>query len=124
MYNCYLFATAVLQLVIDRREDPITPLLTQWTYQVLRERSYTQTLIISSSQAMIHELIPNGIKNNTLDLKGVKGISPELQCVALTRAARTYTEKLVSVGRLCCLAPAMSFSARICMPTTENSWRT
>lgn len=42
-YNGLLF-------IYDRREDPITPLLNQWTYQ-----------------AMIHELI--GISNNILEIK-------------------------------------------------------
>jgi len=37
-------------LILDRREDPVTPLLTQWTYQ-----------------AMVHELI--GIKNDIVELK-------------------------------------------------------
>ncbi|EUD66749.1 hypothetical protein C922_02734 [Plasmodium inui San Antonio 1] len=36
-------------IILDRREDPITPLLTQWTYQ-----------------AMLHELI--GIENNKINL--------------------------------------------------------
>lgn len=39
----------VLLLIVDRREDPVTPLLTQWTYQ-----------------AMIHELI--GLENNKVDI--------------------------------------------------------
>jgi vacuolar protein sorting-associated protein 45 len=51
-----------LLLVLDRREDPVTPLLSQWTYQ-----------------AMVHELLPGGIRNNTVDLKGVKGISKDLE---------------------------------------------
>ena len=38
-------------LIIDRCEDPITPLLNQWTYQ-----------------AMLHELI--GIENNQVYLHG------------------------------------------------------
>jgi len=38
-----------LLLITDRREDPITPLLSQWTYQ-----------------AMLHELI--GINENRVDL--------------------------------------------------------
>jgi vacuolar protein sorting-associated protein 45 len=38
-------------IVLDRRDDPITPLLTQWTYQ-----------------AMVHELL--GINNNRVELKG------------------------------------------------------
>ena len=37
-------------LIIDRRDDPITPLLNQWTYQ-----------------AMIHELL--GIRRNTVNLQ-------------------------------------------------------
>ncbi len=40
-----------LCLILDRKEDPITPLLSQWTYQ-----------------AMLHELV--GIENNRLQLKG------------------------------------------------------
>ena len=40
-------------LLLDRRDDPVTPLLTQWTYQ-----------------AMIHELI--GINDNTLKLTSSK----------------------------------------------------
>lgn len=42
-------ASTVL-LILDRREDPITPLLNQWTYQ-----------------AMVHEIL--GITNNRVDLK-------------------------------------------------------
>ena len=42
-------ASTVL-LIIDRREDPVTPILNQWTYQ-----------------AMIHEII--GINNNRLEMK-------------------------------------------------------
>jgi vacuolar protein sorting-associated protein 45 len=53
---------APLLIVMDRREDPVTPLLTQWTYQ-----------------AMVHELLPGGIKNNRVDLKHVKGVSKDLE---------------------------------------------
>jgi len=52
--------TPPLLLVIDRRDDPVTPLLNQWTYQ-----------------AMVHELF--GLRNNRVDLKGVPGIKKELQ---------------------------------------------
>jgi vacuolar protein sorting-associated protein 45 len=45
-----------LLLILDRREDPITPLLNQWTYQ-----------------AMLHELI--GIHNNRIDLKKDKSFA-------------------------------------------------
>lgn len=49
-----------LVLVVDRREDPVTPLLTQWTYQ-----------------AMLHELI--GMWNNQLDLEGAPDVHPDMQ---------------------------------------------
>lgn len=52
-------------LIIDRTCDPITPLLTQWTYQ-----------------AMVHELLT--INKNRVDLSHVKGISPELKQVVMS----------------------------------------
>ena len=58
---------APLLLIIDRKEDPVTPLLTQWTYQ-----------------AMVHELLPGGIRNNRVDLKGAKGVSKDLEEVVLS----------------------------------------
>ncbi|XP_033124058.1 vacuolar protein sorting-associated protein 45-like [Anneissia japonica] len=54
-----------LLLIIDRRDDPVTPLLNQWTYQ-----------------AMVHELLT--IKNNRIDLSKVPGISSDLQEVVLS----------------------------------------
>jgi len=52
-------------LILDRRNDPVTPLLTQWTYQ-----------------AMVHELL--GIHNNRVDMKNVPSIRKELQEVVLS----------------------------------------
>ncbi|KAL4433463.1 hypothetical protein ABPG77_010316 [Micractinium sp. CCAP 211/92] len=49
---------APVLLVLDRRDDPVTPLLSQWTYQ-----------------AMVHELI--GISTNRVDLRHVPGVKPE-----------------------------------------------
>ncbi len=49
-----------LLLILDRRDDPVTPLLTQWTYQ-----------------AMVHELLT--IFNNRVDLRNVPGIREELK---------------------------------------------
>lgn len=54
-----------LLLILDRRDDPITPLLTQWTYQ-----------------AMVHQLL--GIKTNRVDLSGVAGVPSELKEVVLS----------------------------------------
>ncbi|XP_078689211.1 vacuolar protein sorting-associated protein 45-like isoform X1 [Branchiostoma floridae x Branchiostoma belcheri] len=54
-----------LLLILDRRDDPVTPLLNQWTYQ-----------------AMVHELL--GIHNNRIDLSSVPGISRDLREVVLS----------------------------------------
>jgi len=55
-------ATIVL---LDRRDDPITPLLMQWTYK-----------------AMLHEVLT--MKNNCIDLTSVKGVPSDLQRLMLT----------------------------------------
>ena len=52
-------------LILDRRDDAVTPILNQWTYQ-----------------AMVHELI--GISNNRINLTNVPSISKELQEVVLS----------------------------------------
>ena len=52
-------------LILDRRDDPITPLLTQWTYQ-----------------AMVHELL--GLNYNRVVLKSVPGIKKDLEEVVLS----------------------------------------
>lgn len=54
-----------LLLILDRRDDPITPLLTQWTYQ-----------------AMVHECM--GLRDNRVDLKAVPKISKDLEEVVLS----------------------------------------
>ncbi|KAI8569569.1 hypothetical protein RHMOL_Rhmol02G0288500 [Rhododendron molle] len=54
-----------LLLIIDRRDDPVTPLLNQWTYQ-----------------AMVHELI--GIQDNKVDLRNSGKISKDQQEVVLS----------------------------------------
>ncbi|PFH53987.1 hypothetical protein AMATHDRAFT_73002 [Amanita thiersii Skay4041] len=53
-----------LLLILDRRNDPVTPLLSQWTYQ-----------------AMVHELL--GIQNGRVDLSLVPDIRPELSEITL-----------------------------------------
>ncbi len=50
---------APIIMILDRKEDPVTPLLLQWTYQ-----------------AMVHELI--GIQINRVDLTQVPGVCPAL----------------------------------------------
>mmetsp|Transcript_53053 Transcript_53053/g.115821 ORF Transcript_53053/g.115821 Transcript_53053/m.115821 type:complete len:613 (-) Transcript_53053:596-2434(-) len=54
-----------LLLLLDRRDDPVTPLLNQWTYQ-----------------AMVHELI--GLSNNRVSLKGAPKVPKELEQIVLT----------------------------------------
>jgi vacuolar protein sorting-associated protein 45 len=47
-------------LLLDRKNDPVTPLLSQWTYQ-----------------AMVHELI--GIQNGRVDLSRLTDVRPEMK---------------------------------------------
>ena len=58
--------TPPILLLLDRRDDPITPLLTQWTYQ-----------------AMVHELL--GIVNGRVDLSDVPDVRPELKEIVLSQ---------------------------------------
>lgn len=54
-----------LLLILDRMDDPVTPLLHQWTYQ-----------------AMVHELL--NIKNNRVDLSGIPQIPKDFKEVVLS----------------------------------------
>lgn len=75
---------APLLLILDRREDPITPLLNQWTYQ-----------------AMVHEIF--GIKSNIVNLKDVPGISKELEEIILSAEYDEFYENNMysNYGEIC-----------------------
>ena len=66
--------TPPILLLLDRRDDPITPLLSQWTYQ-----------------AMVHELI--GIQNGRVDLSEVPGISKEQKEIVLSQDQDPFFKK-------------------------------
>ena len=66
--------TPPILLLLDRRDDPITPLLTQWTYQ-----------------AMVHELLE--IRNGRVDLSEVPDIRPELKEVVLSQDQDPFFKK-------------------------------
>ncbi len=73
-----------LLVILDRRQDPIAPLLTQWTYQ-----------------AMVHQLL--GLVENRVDMSGVPRISEELREIVLGVSsdeffARTYTLNFGDLG--------------------------
>ncbi|RKP06825.1 Sec1-like protein [Thamnocephalis sphaerospora] len=57
--------TPPILLLVDRRNDPVTPLLLQWTYQ-----------------AMVHEIL--GINNGRVDMSGVPDIQPDLKEIVLS----------------------------------------
>lgn len=65
LFDFKLQDTPPLLLILDRKNDPITPLLTPWTFQ-----------------SMVHELI--GIENNTVDLADVPGIADDLTKIVLS----------------------------------------
>lgn len=71
--------TPPILLLLDRREDPVTPLLTQWTYQ-----------------AMVHELL--GIENGRVDLSDVPDVRPEFK-VSRTSSFLPYFRPTVSHTR-------------------------
>ena len=66
--------TPPILLILDRRDDPITPLLTQWTYQ-----------------AMVHELL--GIHNGKVDLSEVPDVRPELKEIVLSQDQDPFFKK-------------------------------
>jgi len=63
-----------LLLILDRCDDPVTPLLSQWTYQ-----------------GMVHELL--GLNNNRVVLKGAPGVHKDLEEVVLSSAQDEFFHK-------------------------------
>lgn len=66
--------TPPILLIVDRREDPVTPLLTQWTYQ-----------------AMVHHLL--GIQNGRVDLGDIPDVRPELREIVLSQEQDPFFKK-------------------------------
>ncbi|KAI5855593.1 Sec1-like protein [Durotheca rogersii] len=66
--------TPPILLILDRREDPATPLLNQWTYQ-----------------AMVHQLL--GIQNGRVDLGDIQDIRPELREIVLSQDQDPFFKK-------------------------------
>ncbi|KAK4218130.1 Sec1-like protein [Rhypophila decipiens] len=66
--------TPPILLILDRREDPITPLLTQWTYQ-----------------AMVHHHL--GIHNGRVDLGTGPDVRPELKEIVLSQDQDPFFKK-------------------------------
>lgn len=109
-----------LLIIMDRKEDPVTPLLTQFTYQ-----------------AMVHELIPGGINANRVNIKHFEGISKDMECVffplppptphffPIPLTALPHPHNLSNLTfiseRSSCPPQTTNFSVRICTQTTEIS---
>ncbi|KAF9577476.1 vacuolar protein sorting-associated protein 45 [Lunasporangiospora selenospora] len=66
--------TPPILMILDRKNDPVTPLLSQWTYQ-----------------AMVHELM--GIRNGRVDLSNVPDIRTELKEVVLSCDQDAFFQK-------------------------------
>ncbi|KAI9832113.1 MAG: vacuolar protein sorting-associated protein 45 [Phylliscum demangeonii] len=66
--------TPPILLIVDRRGDPVTPLLSQWTYQ-----------------AMVHEML--GIRNGRVDLSHVAGVRPEVKEITLSQDQDAFFQK-------------------------------
>lgn len=63
-----------LLLILDRRNDPVTPLLSQWTYQ-----------------AMIHELL--GINNGRVSLPAASGLAPAQRELVLSTSEDPFFQQ-------------------------------
>jgi hypothetical protein len=61
-------------LILDRRNDPVTPLLNQWTYQ-----------------AMIHELLT--IESNRVDMSRVPDVRPDLKEIVMSVTQDTFFDE-------------------------------
>jgi len=70
-------------VIVDRVDDPVTPLLSQWTYQ-----------------AMVHELF--GLNNNRVVLKGAPNVAKELEEVVLSSTEDDFfrANRLSNFGEL------------------------
>lgn len=66
--------------MLSRRDDPASPLLSQWTYQ-----------------AMVHELL--GLANNRVQLKGAPNITKDLEEVRLIPYTQRERGRGGGVGR-------------------------
>lgn len=71
-------------LIIDRRDDPITPLLNQWTYQ-----------------AMVHEWL--GIHNQRVNLKNVPNVPEDLSEIVLSSETDDFfkSSMFLNFGDIC-----------------------
>lgn len=67
-------ATQPVLLLLDRRNDPVTPLLTQWTYQ-----------------AMVHDCL--GITNGRVDLSNAPDIKDDLREIVISPEQDSFFSK-------------------------------
>lgn len=74
LFNFHKVDSPPIVLLVDRRDDPVTPLLTQWTYQ-----------------AMVHGLL--GICNGRVDLSDVPETRPELREIVLSAEQDPFFKK-------------------------------
>lgn len=63
-----------LLYVLDRKDDPVTPLLSQWSYQ-----------------AMVHELLT--LADNRVDLRNAPGVRKDMMELVLSAASDSFFEK-------------------------------
>lgn len=78
-----------LLLILDRKDDPVTPLLKQWTYQ-----------------AMVHELLT--INNNRVDLTDVDGAPKDMKEVVLSTEQDEFYAKVLT-----CLANKKNYFKKV-----------
>eukprot|EP00798_Chlamydomonas_sp_ICE-L_P025257 gene25257-10905_t len=94
-----------IMLILDRKDDPVTPLLTQWTYQAMLHELVgvtDNTIKLTSTkwtyQAVLHELV--GVTDNTIKLTSTKIGTKPLEIALDSRQDKFYRNRLQSI---CCI---------------------
>ena len=100
-------AVPPMLLILDRRDDPVTPLLNQWTYQ-----------------AMVHELL--NISNNRVDLRGRPGVPKDLEQVVLSPEQDAFwaANMFLNYGDLAVQVKQMMDTFQVCAEGESERART
>lgn len=79
LWDFRMGVTQPVLMLLDRRNDPVTPLLSQWTYQ-----------------AMVHELI--GITNGRVDLSQAVDVRDDMKVRSIFLARNIHVDGLSCTG--------------------------
>ncbi|CAK4664416.1 unnamed protein product [Aphanomyces euteiches] len=96
-------SVAPVLLILDRKDDPITPLLSQWTYQ-----------------AMVHELL--GLFENRVNLENAPGVREDMKQVVLSVTSDSFFAKHMNgnFGEICLAVKTLVDQYKVATKQNEN----